>query len=268
MSLRVLSQGVASSVQDLGRFGFGHLGVTGSGAVDPDTSGRLNLALGNDVSCAVLESAGGLRLVAEAPVAYVRDGDIGPSTVEAGGEIRLDPQPGRMWGYLAVRGGVDAPMVLGSRSADALSGIVPLPVTDGAIIAIGEPGDRPMADVTLPMSPGTEAIRVSVGPRADWLEDGAMERLTSETWTVEESNRVGIRLGGTPISPSGSEQLRSEGLLAGAIQVPGSGLPLVMGRDHPTTGGYPVLAVVLADDLGRMAQLPRGSRLRFVQAPT
>ena len=79
---------------------------------------------------------------------------------------------------------------------------------------------------------------------------------------------MGIRLGGIPISPSGSEQLRSEGLLAGAIQVPGSGLPLVMGRDHPTTGGYPVLAVVLADDLGRMAQLPRGSRLRFVQAPT
>lgn len=268
MTLRVLSRGLGSTVQDLGRIGFGHLGVTGSGAVDPDTVMRLNRSLGNDPGSAVIETAGGLRLVAESPVEYVRDGDIGPSRATVGTEIRVDPQPGRMWGYLAVRGGIAGSPVLGSLSTDVLSGISAIGIDDGGLVPIGTPAVAPIADVTVPMAASRDAIDISAGPRGDWLEDGALGRLVSEVWTIAESNRVGVRLDGVPIGRSRPEELRSEGLVAGAIQIPGSGLPLVMGRDHPTTGGYPVLAVVTSGDLGRLMQLPVGSRVRFRHAPT
>ncbi|MGA1594853.1 MAG: hypothetical protein ACO371_09465, partial [Ilumatobacteraceae bacterium] len=106
MSLVVVSRGVGTTIQDRGRAGFAHLGVAASGAVDPTTVRRMNRALGNPAEAAVLETAGGLRLRAEAPITVLRDGDIGPVALLPGTELTVNPRPGRVWGYLAVRGGV------------------------------------------------------------------------------------------------------------------------------------------------------------------
>ena len=134
MSLVVVSRGVGTTIQDRGRAGFAHLGVAASGAVDPTTVRRMNRALGNPAEAAVLETAGGLRLRAEAPITVLRDGDIGPVALLPGTELTVNPRPGRVWGYLAVRGGVEARFVLGSRSNDVMSGLGPEAIVDGCVV--------------------------------------------------------------------------------------------------------------------------------------
>ena len=268
MSLVVVSRGVGTTIQDRGRAGFAHLGVAASGAVDPTTVRRMNRALGNPAEAAVLETAGGLRLRAEAPTTVLRDGDIGPVALLPGTELTVNPRPGRVWGYLAVRGGVEARFVLGSRSNDVMSGLGPEAIVDGCVVR-GEASDSgAISDVTVPPEESPAPLRVRVGPRVDWFAAGALDRLTEVTWAVTETGRVGVRLGGRALERSVDRELASEGLVPGAIQIPASGQPLVMGRDHPTTGGYPVIAVVDSADLASLMQRPVGSQVRFALAPT
>ena len=102
------------------------------------------------------------------------------------------------------------------------------------------------------------------GPRADWFAADALDALTSQPWRMSlSSNRVGIRLEGKPLARVRDEELRSEGLVTGALQVPPNGLPILLGPDHPTTGGYPVLAVVCSEDLWLAGQLRPGETVRF-----
>lgn len=295
--LEVVRPGPLATIQDLGRPGFAHLGVPHSGAADAASLRRANELAGNPAGAAGLEltlGRGVLKLHRDAVLAVTgaparltlsgqasgpeREVDTGsPVTVPAGSVLRVGPPAAGLRSYLAVRGGISSPAVLGSRSADLLSGLGPRPLRPGDLLAVGGAGAAPggAASMAAPATrvPGAAGLhaahaaaelRVIAGPRGDWLEPGALATLTSAVFEVlPASNRTGLRLAGPPLRHARVAELPSEGLVTGAIQVPGDGQPILLLADHPATGGYPVLAVVVTADIGPAAQLRPGQRVRF-----
>ncbi|MBS4752388.1 biotin-dependent carboxyltransferase family protein [Nocardioides sp. zg-ZUI104] len=266
-------------VQDAGRPGHAAIGVGASGAADRASYALGNRLVGNEAGAACLEIVlGGLEVeatattwvcVTGAPAPLLLDGRAEPSgavlALRPGARLRLDVPASGLRSYLAVRGGLDVPMVLGSRSRDTLAGLGPAPLAPGDVLAVG---DRAAASPLVDAVPATSyddtpVLRVVPGPRADRVAD--LARLVAECWRVgAASDRVGLRLEGRGLElvPDRGE-LPSEGALRGAIQVPPDGGPVVFGPDHPVTGGYPVAAVVLDADTDRLAQLRPGTDLRF-----
>lgn len=263
--LVVTSAGWATTIQDAGRPGFGALGVSPSGALDQPARHLLNRLLGNPPDAAVVESLGGVRLRVTGPAVVATSAERAPVSVEPGDEIVLDPPPGALWAYLAVRGGIAVDPVLGSRSTDSRSGLGPPHLVVGTHLPIGpDPGTPIVADLAPPAAPSATVVAVHPGPRADWFVPATLEDLTGGRWTVStEVSRVGMRLDGPVLRRQVPAELPSEGLLPGAIQVPPDGRPVVMLADHPTTGGYPVLAVVDPTGLATIAQSRPGSTVRF-----
>lgn len=284
-SLRVHATGPLALVQDLGRPGLSEVGVGRSGAADRCSFGQVNRALANEDAAAAVEvTFGGLEVevvgdgvwccVTGAPCPVVVDGrEVGSHTVffaEAGARIVLGTPTAGLRSYLGVRGGVAVPEVLGSRAGDVLSGLGPAPLAVGDVLPLGAPGERfPLVDtVAVPDLAEQVVLRAVRGPRDTWVRDA--DQLVATTWSVtERSNRVGMRLGGAALEPSRDEQLPSEGAWRGAVQVPPSGEPVLFLADHPVTGGYPVVAVVVDADVDRAAQLRPGDpvRFRWVEAP-
>jgi biotin-dependent carboxylase-like uncharacterized protein len=279
-ALEVLATGPSVLVQDAGRPGLAHLGVPRSGWLDPGAAGLANRLVGNPSSAAVLECLlGGVRLrvgaamtvaVTGAPCPVTAGGRpvaFGePVTLAAGAVLALGPPTSGLRTYVAVAGGIGVDPVLGSRATDTLSGVGPEPVAAGDVLPVGEPtGDPTPLDVSTNRPSSTDVpLRVWLGPRADWFTEEALRTLTSATYTVDaDSDRVGLRLDGPVLDRLREGELPSEGIVLGAVQVPAEGRPLVFLRDHPTTGGYPVVAVVDPDDLGRCAQLRPGDEVRF-----
>jgi biotin-dependent carboxylase-like uncharacterized protein len=186
--------------------------------------------------------------------------------VPAGAELVLGVPAVGLRSYVAVRGGVDVPPVLGSRSSDRLSGLGPEPLAAGDLLAVGaDAADEPVVDVApVPAAADSPVLRVLPGPRRDWLTDEAWTRLVSAEWAVSaDSDRVGIRLTGPRLERTREAELPSEGLVPGALQVPPDGAPVLFLADHPVTGGYPVLAVVVTADQPAAAQLRPGDVVRF-----
>jgi allophanate hydrolase subunit 2 len=168
---------------------------------------------------------------------------------------------------VAIDGGVDAALVLGSRSTDLLSGLGPPRLHEGDALALGDAGLPPQVDgAPAPALPGdATSLRVVPAPRSDWLTDEGTSLLTTAAYAVSpDSNRVAIRLAGPPLMRRPGE-LPSEGTVLGGIQVPADGQPLIFLADHPTTVGYPVVAIVSPDDLWQCAQLRPGATLRFTR---
>ena len=277
-SLEVLDPGRHALVEDLGRPGYAHLGVPPSGALDTASLRLANRLVGNPAAAAGIEALlGGLsvRLSASAtvavtgpPVPVTVDGRAAgshvPVAVRAGQTLAVGTPSTGLRCYLAVSGGIAVEPVLDSRSRDVLSGIGPSPLEAGDVLPLGDPAGIPAgADVLVAAAaPDDLVVPVTLGPRDDWLDDAA--RGLSAWWTVTaESNRVGLRLDGTQLRRSVEAELPSEGVVTGAIQVPPSGLPVVFLADHPTTGGYPVAAVVRAGALSALAQARPGTRIRF-----
>nr|WP_090582260.1 5-oxoprolinase/urea amidolyase family protein [Arthrobacter sp. ov407] len=290
--LRIVSPGLQSLIQDLGRHGHSGLGVSAAGALDRASLRRANRLVGNAPGAAAIETvAGGLKVqavgdqvlaVAGAPselsiVSAPDDaGDTWQRTVPVASAFALldgetlslgAPQSG-FRSYLAVRGGVDAALVLGSRSTDTMSGIGPAPLAAGQVLAAG--GEAESGVVGAPeLQPdypgaGVTVLDVVPGPRADWFDQAALDSFTAQDWSVlPQSNRVGMRLDGTPLQRSRQGELPSEGTVAGALQVPPEGLPVLFLADHPITGGYPVIAVVVDSQLDLAAQVPIGGKIRF-----
>ncbi|KQB83587.1 carboxyltransferase domain-containing protein [Corynebacterium oculi] len=272
--------GLLSLVQDQGRGGHGDLGVTESGAADRASAYAANSAVGNPAGSAVIENIGGLRLSAlvDATVAVTgaqaevtingRAVPLGaPRVLPAGATLTIGAASAGQRSYLAVRGGLAAPQVLGSRSADVLSGLGPAPLEAGQILRVHPHRRGGAARPTvnpLRVRPGEAAVlRCVAGPRDSWFE-GGFSALTEQEWTVTPySNRVGLRLDGTPLRRAHEGELASEGVVAGCIQVPPQGTPVVFLRDHPVTGGYPIIATVIPEDLDLAAQLPAGATVRF-----
>jgi antagonist of KipI len=293
--------GFLSSVQDLGRTGFREFGVSLSGALDPFGMRVANLFVGNHEGEAGLEiTVGGLQLRFhdERIVAWCGgefEVEIGSQSLPAGHVARLQagdelkfrtPQIGcRAW--LAISGGVDVPIVLGSRSTDLranFGGFDGRALRDGDVIPLGEwPGSSAFAKATADKP--TTATRISswtapadwVSPAKpnpilrfvrgmDWTRFNAatLQRLPSEPFTVSpDSDRMGVRLTGPELARADNVDLISEAVAPGTVQVPPSGQPILLLGDCQTSGGYPKIAHVITVDLGIAAQVRAGDRVRF-----
>ncbi len=266
-------------VQDAGRPGHAAIGVGPSGAADRASYALANRLVGNEPGSAAVEMVlGGLEVetrchvtvcVTGAPVPLDVDGRPEPSgavlTLRPGERLRCGTPSSGLRSYLAVRGGIDAPSVLGSRSRDTLAVLGPAPLAPGDLLPIGDADTGGIVVDAVPPAvfAGSPSLRVVRGPRADWVRDA--DRLVEQVWRVgAASDRVGLRLEGDPLTPApGRGELPSEGALRGAIQVPPDGGPVVFGPDHPVTGGYPVIGVVVDADADRLAQLRPGDELGF-----
>lgn len=268
----VLDPGARTLVQDLGRPGLAHLGVGPSGAADPLALCRANGLAGNVAGAAALEVLlGGLVLEALAPTVVAvagADCSVPPVVSLRSGEVlRLGQPSDGLLTYLAVAGGFDVPGVLGSRSTDTLGRVGPPPVRTGDLLPIGRAvrwvDPLELAPRLVMPGAGPVVVRVHSGPRPECFDDG-LAAVCRATWTVSASaDRTGARLDG-PALPRRTAEAEPEGLVLGAVQVPPHGRPIVLLADRPVTGGYPVVAVVHADDVRLVAQSRPGTVLRFV----
>jgi KipI family sensor histidine kinase inhibitor len=302
--IEIVRPGPFAVVADLGRPGYGHLGVPRSGAADPDQLRLANRLVGNPEDAAAVElTLGGavLRFCAPpgaspawvaltgAPAPVRLEGGRGPDrvggaaladgsgygvpfAVPAGATLTVAPPRTGVRSYLAVRGGLAVAPVLGSRSWDTLSGLGPAPLRAGDRLPIGHRGGcEPIVADLAPAAaatPGPAELRIVAGPRDDWFTPEARQRLRSAVYQVtSDSNRSGLRLSGPDLPRARPGELASEGMPLGALQVPASGQPILFLADHPVTGGYPVIAVVATADIGRAAQLRPGDQVRFRLVP-
>ncbi|MER5473851.1 biotin-dependent carboxyltransferase family protein [Streptomyces sp. NPDC002685] len=280
-ALAVVRAGALTTVQDQGRPGHAHLGVPRSGALDAPAAALANRLVANPAEAAVLETTlNGCALrprstitvaVTGAPCPVTMDGRPAawgaPVRVPAGALLDVGPARAGLRSYVAVSGGVAVDPVLGSRSTDLLSGLGPAPLTDGAVLPLGCPGVLHMRVDAVPHSapPAELVLRVTLGPRDDWFTASAVRTLTTRAYRVSSaSNRIGLRTEGPSLERAVSGELPSEGMVLGAVQVPPDGSPVVFLADHPTTGGYPVIAVVRGTDLPAAAQAVPGTPVRFV----
>lgn len=288
--LTVVKPGLLTTIQDLGRPGYAHLGVARSGALDAPALARANALVGNPPSAAGLETTlTGLTLRADADLTLAVTGATAPITVDgqpvafdapvkvpAGSVIAVGSTRTGVRSYVAVAGGIAVPPVLGSRSTDTLSGLGPAPLRAGTVLPVGTPpvGVRPVdpspgssgvTDIAAPAGPGEVTVRIRWGPRHDWFSESARTALVEQPYVLTpKSNRIGARLAGPALTRAVTGELPSEGIVLGAIQVPADGQPLIFLADHPTTGGYPIVAVVERADLPLIAQARPGTTIRFV----
>jgi biotin-dependent carboxylase-like uncharacterized protein len=291
--LLVVTAGPLTTVQDRGRSGWAHLGVGEAGAADRAALRLANRLVGNHGGAAGLEvTLGGLLVRTTAALTVAVTGAGCPVTVDgvphparavlelpSGAELALGPASGGLRAYLGVRGGIAVPAVLGSRSTDTLGGLGPPIVRDGDRLPIGpQDGDAvvgwPVIDLAPPPAgpAWTDPVRLVAipGPRDAALGPGGLDLLASTSWEVSErSDRVGVRLLGPALPVTDSGSVASEGVVRGGIQIPPGGRPVLFGADHPVTGGYPVVAVLIEASADRAAQLRPGERVvvRLVPPP-
>jgi biotin-dependent carboxylase-like uncharacterized protein len=277
----VLAPGPLSTFQDRGRPGFAHFGVPTSGAADRGSYELANRLVGNRAGATALEvTLGGLtlRTVAACTVAVTgadvlvaagaRTASLNSVAQLAPGDLlRLDPPRSGLRSYLAVRHGFLAEAVFGSQSTDVLSGLGPAPLRAGDVVYRSDRPALPYPGVDLAPTaspPSPLRVRALWGPRSDWLTVESRRRFADSVYAVTaQTNRIGARLDGPRLSRTITGELPSEGIVAGAVQVPPDGSPLIFLADHPTTGGYPVVAVVHPRDLDLVAQLRPGDSIGF-----
>ncbi len=285
--VEVVSPGAFTTIQDLGRPGWAHVGVPPSGAADPAALALANQLVGNDPGAPALETTlVGPRLRAlEETVVAITGAPVGGVAMHTairlrcGEELRTGTARSGLHSYIAFAGGIDVPLVLGSAATDVLTGLGPAPLAAGDRLSLSSPArvtGTSGAKGTLSCafgprsaegSDGVTELPILWGPREDWFTAQARETLISTEFTVTPaSNRIGLRLSGPRLQHAHSGELPSEGLVAGAIQVPPDGQPILLLNDHPTTGGYPVIAVVSSAAICRAGQLRPGQRIRFAAA--
>lgn len=282
-SLRVVRTGPAATIQDLGRPGWLSSAVGVSGAADPQSLRTANRLVGNDDGAACIECLlGGLVLEARSPLTVAVAGAPVPVMVDdrpvdhggaielpAGARLALGMAEAGLRAYVAVRGGIAVPEVLGSRSRDTLAGIGPDPLEPETVLPVGDSSSattRAQSAVGPAITDEPIVLRVELGPRQDWFTDP--DALFRGAWVTGDAvDRVGARLtrkpGGPKLTRVDDRELPTEGMPLGAIQVPPSGEPVVFLADHPVTGGYPVIGCVLTEDVGRAAQARPGQEIVF-----
>lgn len=295
-ALRIDAPGLSTIVQDSGRRGHIDWGVSPSGWADPEAAHSANRLVGNEPTASVLENtAGGLTVtglrdtvlaVTGARAEVTISGEAArrvpqdrPFALRAGERLSIGPTARGLRVYLAARGGFEVDPVLGSAATDTLARLGPPPLTRGSTVSLGGQPRHAVVPTLPPVGlPDPEAatdIPVSPGPRSDWFTPDSLDALAGFTWQVtQESNRVGVRL--APRDGSGDEsplvrtewarnrELPSEGIVAGSIQVPPNGNPVIFMADHPVTGGYPVIGVVEPEHLRLLAQAPPGTAIRLL----
>jgi biotin-dependent carboxylase-like uncharacterized protein len=297
--IEVIKAGLLTTVQDLGRTGYAHLGVGRSGGLDMPALIAANRAIGNADSAACLETTlNGVTLRCSAATVMAVTGAVAPITVDgarapagegipvgAGAVVEVGPAVTGVRSYLAFAGGIAVAPVLGSRSTDTLSGLGPPPLKAGGVLPLGPPVSvspvsvspvsvSPVSVSPVPPDPAPAGpvpgaandirVRITMGPRQDWFSVTARDALLATPYTLTvKSNRIAARLNGSILTRAIAGELASEGIVLGAVQVPTDGQPVVFLADHPTTGGYPVIAVVVAADLPLLAQARPGVQVHF-----
>lgn len=258
--IRVVSPGLQTTVQDLGRPGWAHHGVSASGAADALALRAANLLAGNAENAPAIEMtlAGPALEFETAATVVIAGSDFGaglplwtPVEIAAGQTVRFGGTRSGARAYVAVRGGLAVPRAMGSASAHVLTGVGGRPLRAGDRLAIGrETVGRPRQG-TPPPFPREGPLRVTAGPQADRFG----RELYEGVYTVaEESNRMGLRLRG-PAIPSHAGGMLTEGVPLGAVQIPPDGQPIILFVEHQTTGGYPKPANVISADFWRVGQL-------------
>ena len=298
--LKVIDPGLFASIQDAGRFGFSRFGVPWSGVLNPEAAKLANALAGNPLDLAVVEffqsgltlqlTQGPMRLavVGDCLLRLQRDGK--GEIFRSGRSVTLQPgdilNVGRVHsgkvGYVAVSGGFELPVVMGSCSTYLRAGFGGLNgdlLRAGSVLSVAG-RTRPGANRYLPVegnhiddreSSGDlhppKTIRLIMGPQEDYFTKTAHQLLCSEVFRIShDSDRMGCRLLGPHLEhdPDKAAEIISDGLVPGAIQVPGSGAPIVLLADGPTVGGYPKIATVISADLPALATMMPGEGLCFV----
>lgn len=290
-AIDILDTGPLLTVQDGGRRGWAHVGVPVGGAADSAAAGMANALVGNPAEAALLEAtAGSCRIRMRADTLVAITGAEAGVTVDglparrgvalplrAGAELVVGRPSRGLRVYVAVAGGLEAPVVLGSRSTDTLSGLGPAPLRAGDRLALGPHHQRraphemsPGSRLGLPAasaghrSSGRIVLEACWGPRHDWLTELGRRAMTAADWTVSAAtDRTGVRLDGPVLPMARLGAIPSEGMVAGAVQLPPGGRPIVLMRNHPPTGGYPVVAVVKEDGVDALAQAVPGTVVSF-----
>ncbi|MDR6873215.1 biotin-dependent carboxylase-like uncharacterized protein [Bosea sp. BE125] len=284
-ALRLLSAGPGATIQDGGRHGYLRYGVTGAGPMDPFAHAVANRALGNPTNAAAIEvSLGGIEVTAEgAPVAVAVAGGefaialdgqaLPPATValvEPGAKLKLRAGQAGSWCYLAVTGGLDVPKALGSAAThirSSLGGLGGRALAAGDRIAIAANADDGVEAglIVAPMlDRPAEVIRVILGPQDDYFAPDQIAAFLAGPWRISaRGDRMACFLEGPTLTHAQGFNIVSDGIVMGAIQVPGEGQPIVLMADRQPTGGYPKIATIIGPDLGRLAQARPGTSLRF-----
>lgn len=263
-ALRVTRTAGLSTVQDAGRPGFMHMAVPPGGPLVRAWLARANACVDNAAGAAAIETFGSITLSSEGAISLGTD---------EGERIELAPRatwtlacgPARVR-YVAVRGGIDVPMVLGGRGtllAAGLGGLAGRALVVGDLLRVGN--DPLEARVIIPLDLSA-AVLLHPGPDLARLPPGTFEALLASRPRIDaRSDRVGVRLVGAalPSRPLPENATSSTPMVRGAIQLPPDGNPIVLGPDHPTTGGYPVIAVAASEDVDRLFALPVGATVHF-----
>ncbi len=289
-ALEVVRPGLLTTVQDLGRIGYQKYGVPTSGAMDQTAFRAANLLVENEEGAAALEATGegpSLRALTDLVVAIVGadieallDGrPVEPGvamSVRSGQLLELGHARGGLRAYVAIAGGIDVPLMLGSRSTclpAAFGGFHGRPLCEGDRLPVGSAGTRPLAMTRRRLPPGwgvatgeVLTLRVILGPQEDrFTPDGMHTFLTGTYRLTPEMDRMGVRLQGPPIAHRSGADIISESIPLGAVQVPADGQPIILLADRQTTGGYTKIAVVLREDAYRLGQAGPGQVIRFCQ---
>jgi len=277
--IQVLQPGMFTTVQDLGRYGYGPLGVSPSGAADPISLRLGNLLVGNPEGAAALEMTllGGKFVFPEGALVALTGSDFGASipmytaTVLAPGErVEVGPTRSGARCYLCVHGGIAVEPLLGSASTHILTGLGGFegrPLKKGDVLPVGPSHEiRPRAiapDALAKLHPA-KTLRATIAPQTAWFSERSCRLFYESTWRVtEESNRMGLRLDGPELETPHGGHMISEGVSLGAIQIPAGGRPIILFVEQQTTGGYPKIANIITADLPSVGQLRPRDEIRF-----
>ena len=289
MSVKVIIPGALTTVQDAGRYGYQSSGIQTSGVMDHKAYEEANALVGNTGGEAVLEATlfGGMMEVTADTVAAVTGADMEPKVnnvpcgmnrpvlLRAGDTLSLDMAKSGCRSYIAFAGGVDVPVVLGSRSTNMkcrMGGYEGRPLQTGDAFETGLWGEEAaerygeVRDRSFPAEAYTSPIEVRVieGPQAEYFTEKGKETFYSARYTIsDQSDRMGYRLEGEAIESVDGTDIISDGIAFGAVQVPASGRPIVLLADRQTTGGYAKIATVCSFDIPRLVQGKPGDTVCF-----
>ncbi|MCW3981951.1 MAG: biotin-dependent carboxyltransferase family protein [Candidatus Bathyarchaeota archaeon] len=283
---RIIRRGLFTTIQDFGRYGFQRYGVPVSGAIDPHAFLAANLLVGNKPNYAVLEITlkGPELLLLNATEIAITGANLSPAIngkpVDSWQTLRVHEGDTLSFGlpkegcraYLAVSGGIDVPVLLGSRSTyvrGGFGGFSGRQLREGDIVESFQPEGRLESRLSLPRElipryRREAAVQVVLGPQvSDFTERGLDVFLASEYTMTTDSDRMGLRLEGPGVEIRDSAYMVSDATPPGSVQVPSEGKPIILLRDAQTTGGYPKIGVVTTPDISRLGQLRPHSRIRF-----
>ena len=286
-SLVVENPGLLATVQDLGRPGYGPLGVSPSGAADSVALRLGNLLVGNEPGAAALEMTlvGGQYVFPEGAAIALAGADFGAKlngrpiemwiaqAVHPGGTVKLGLTHGGARCYLCVAGAIQLEPFLGSASTHLLSGLggfAGRALRKGDVLHFGAPEQRirrrRISPAVLEMLKPRKRLRVTQGPQADWFSEATTRAFYEGAFRVsEDSDRLGLRLEGTSLPPESTREMISEGVSLGAVQITPSGQPIILFVEQQTAGGYPKIANVIGADLHCIGQLRPRDEITFAR---